>query len=106
MDCSGENEVLDLLFHLIVELVASVPEKFDAVVFVWVMRSGENDAGIGAERARDVGNARSRQRTNDENIDAEGRDSGHERVLEHVTRKPGVFPKDNFGTGSLWVFAR
>ena len=94
------------MFHLIIQFVAIVPEKFDPIIFVGVMRSGKNDTGIGAQRARDVSNARCRERTDNENIDAEGRDSGHERVLEHVTRKSRVFPEHNFGTRAPWVLAR
>src|ERR1700730_4089519 len=81
INLAGENELLDFLFDLIVELVAVVPEKFDAVVFVGIMGGGKNDAGIGPERAGDVSHARRRQRPDDENIDAERSDAGDERVL-------------------------
>ena len=37
IDFASENELLDLLLHLIVELVAIVPEKFNAVIFVGIM---------------------------------------------------------------------
>jgi hypothetical protein len=39
IDFASENELLDLLFHLIVELVAIVPEKFNAVIFVRIMEA-------------------------------------------------------------------
>ena len=94
------------MFHLIVELVAIVPKKFDAVIFVGIMGSRENNSGVSAKRPRNVGNTRSRERTDNENIDAEGRDSRHQRVLEHVTRKPRVFSEDNFGTRAFRVLAR
>ena len=70
IDLAGENELLDLLFDLVVELVAIVPEKFDAIVLVGIVRGGENDAGIGAKRARDVGDARRRQRSDQQDIHA------------------------------------
>ena len=95
IDLAGENELLDFLFDLIVEFVAVVPEKFDAVVFVGIVRGGENDAGIGAERARDVSDARRGQRPDDENIDTERSDAGDERVLEHVTGKARVFAEND-----------
>src|SRR5262249_29501426 len=95
VDLAAENEVLDLFFDLIVEFVTVVPEKFNTVVFVRVVRTGENNASIGAQRSGDVSHTRSRQRSDDENIDAERRDSGNERVLEHVTGKPGVFAEHN-----------
>ena len=94
-----------MFFHLIVQLVAVVPEKFDSVIFVRIMRGGEDDAGIGAKRPRDVSNARSRQRPDDKNIDPERRDSSDELVFEHVTGKTGVFAEHNFGTRALWVLA-
>src|SRR5207244_12431914 len=58
VDLTAENQVLDLCFDLIVEFVAVVPEKFDAVVFVRVVRGGKNNAGIGAERAGNRSQAR------------------------------------------------
>src|SRR5439155_542681 len=105
IDFACENELLDLFFHLIVQLVAVVPEKFDSVIFVRIMRGGEDDAGVGAKRPRDVRDARRRQRPDDENIDPERGDSRDERVLEHVTGKTGVFAKHYFGTRALWVLA-
>jgi len=101
INLAGENELFDFLFDLIVELVAVVPEKFDAVVFVGIMGGGKDDAGIGAERAGDVSHARRRQRPDDENIDAERSDAGDERVLEHVTREARVFTEHDFRARAL-----
>ena len=70
------------------------------------MRSGENDAGIGTQRSRDVSHTGRRQRTDDENIYPERGDSGDERVFEHVPRKTRVLAKDDFGTCPLRVLAR
>ena len=84
-----------MLLDLVVELVAVVPEKFDAVIFVRIVRRGENNAGIGAKRARDVSDPGRRQRTDQQDVDAERRDAGDERVLQHVTRKPRVFAEDD-----------
>src|SRR5439155_10296848 len=95
VDLTGKNQVLDLRFDLVVEFVAVVPKKFDAVVFVRVVRSGKNDPGIGAQRACNICHAGSWQRTNDEDINSERSDSGNQRVLEHVTRKPSVFAEDD-----------
>ncbi len=84
VDLTGKNQVFDLRFDLVIELVTVVPEKFNAVVFVRIMRSGENNAGISPQRTRDVSHTRRWQRSNDENIDTERSDSGDERVLQHV----------------------
>src|SRR5437016_933658 len=49
IDFAAENELLNLLLDLIIELIAVMAEKFNAVVGVRIMRSGENDPGIGAQ---------------------------------------------------------
>ena len=77
-----------------------MPEKFDAVVLVSIMRSGKDDAGIGAKRASDVSHTGCRQRPDNENIDTERCDSCHQRVLKHVTRKARVLAEHDFGARS------
>src|SRR6266705_3111207 len=49
--------------------------KLDAVVLIGIMRCGEDDAGIGTQRASDVSNTGCRQRSDDEHIDSERSDS-------------------------------
>ena len=101
-----ENQLLDLLLDLIVELVAVVPEKFDAVVFVRIVRGGKHDARIRAERARDIGDAWRRQRPDQQHIHAERGNAGDERVLQHVTGEPRVFAEHDFRPGAGRVLAR
>jgi len=38
IDFARKHELLDLLLDLVIELVAIVPEKFDAIVFVGIVR--------------------------------------------------------------------
>src|SRR5436309_11788940 len=83
-----------------------MPEKFYTVIFVGMVRSGEDDPGIRTKRSGDISNVWRRQRTDNENIDSEVSNSGNERVLEHVTRKPRVFPEHNFGARARRVLAR
>src|SRR5262245_14702830 len=71
IDFAGKNELLDFFLNLIIELVTVVPEKFDAVVLKRIMRSGKDDASIGAQRSCDVSNARCRQGSDDKDIDSE-----------------------------------
>ena len=92
--------MLDLSLDLVVEFVTVVPEKFDAVVLVRIVRGGEDDAGIGAQRARDVGHAGRRQRADQQNVDAERRDAGDERILQHVAGKAGVLAEHDLGSRS------
>ena len=53
-DFAAENEVLDFVLNLVVELVAIGAEKLDAIVGVGIVRGGDDDAGVGAQAARDV----------------------------------------------------
>ena len=94
-DFAAENEVLDLLLDLVVELVAVVPEKFDAVVLVGIVRGGDDDAGIRAQAARDVGDARRRQRPDEQHVHAHRKDAGDEGVFQHVAGKPRVLADDD-----------
>ena len=57
-DLAAEDQVLDLIFDLVVELVAVGAEELDAVVVVGIVRGGDDDAGVGAQAAGDVGDAR------------------------------------------------
>ena len=83
-----------------------MPEKLYPVIFIGIVRSGEDDPGVRSKRSSDISNARCGERTDNENIDPQGRDSRHERILEHVTRKPRVFSEDNFGTRAFRVLPR
>ena len=46
------------LFDLVIQLVAVGAEKLDAVVGVGIVRGRDDDAGVGAQAARDVSDAR------------------------------------------------
>src|SRR5207245_2555608 len=70
VDLTRKNELLDLFFDLVIKFVAVVPEKFDAVVFVRIVRSRKNNAGVCTQRSGNVCHARRWQRTDDKNIDA------------------------------------
>ena len=83
-----------------------MPEKFYTVVFVRIVRGGEDDPGIRAKRSSDISNTRGGQRTDNENIDAERGNAGDERVLEHVPRKPRIFTEHNFRPCALGILAR
>ena len=71
INLAAEDEVLDLLVNCVIELVAVVSEKLDAVIFVGVMRRAQHNSGIGTQRTGDVSDARRRQRSDDQDIDAE-----------------------------------
>ena len=44
-----ENEPLDFFFDLIIQFITIVPEKFDAVILIRIVRGRKDDAGIGAQ---------------------------------------------------------
>src|SRR5205823_6708684 len=85
IDLTGEYELFNFLLDLVIQLVTVVPEKFDAVVLIRIMRSGKHDTGVGAQRSRDVSDTRRRQRSDDEDIHSERSDSRHQGVCQHVT---------------------
>ena len=78
------------LFDLVVELVTVVAEELYSVVFVGVVRGRQNNSRVRAKRSGDT-NTRRGQRTDDQDIDAQGGDARHHGVLQHVAGKPCVF---------------
>ena len=94
-DFSAEDEMLDARFDFVIELEAVMPEEFDAVVFVGIVGGGKHDAGIGPQRAGDVGYARRWQWTDEECIRAERGQAGDDGIFQHVTREPCVLANDD-----------
>lgn len=88
--------MFDTGFDFIIELVAIVPEKFDAVILVGIVRSGEDDAGIGAKRSRDVGHTRCRKGADQQGIAPQRGEARDHGIFEHVTREAGVLADDDF----------
>lgn len=60
---AAENEPFDLRFNVVVKFIAVGAEKFDSIIIVGIVRSGNDDSGIGAQTARDVSDAGCGQRT-------------------------------------------
>ena len=90
LDLAAEHQPLDLFLDRIVELVPVVPEKLDAVVFVGIVRGGEHDARVGAQRAGGVRNARRGQRPDQQHVHAHRENARRDRVLQHVPAQPRV----------------
>ena len=88
------NDLLDAPLDGVVQLVAVGAEKLDAIVVVRIVRGGDDDAGIGAQAASDVGNAGRWQRADEENIDAHRQDAGGDGVLQHVAGEARVLAND------------
>ena len=85
----------DGFFDLIGELAAFRVEELDAVVVVQIVRRADDDAEIAFELAREIGDARSGQRTDQHDVDARGDEAGFERGFEHVARQARVLADEH-----------
>ena len=81
---------LDARLDLVGKLVAVGPEQLDAVVVVGIVRGRDHHAEIGAQRPRQHRHGRRRDRAEQEHIHAGRAEAGHQRVLDHVARKPRI----------------
>ena len=81
-------------------------EKFNAVVFVGIVGGAEDDAGVGAQGACEVGDAGCGQRAEEKNVHAQGHDAGCEGIFEHIAGKAGVFADDDDGAAVGAMSAR
>src|SRR5690606_106244 len=79
----------------VVELLAVGGEELDAVVVVRVVRGGNDDAAVGAQRARQVGDGGCWHRADQLHVHARGHQARLQRRLEHVVRDPGVLADDH-----------
>src|SRR5437868_2191129 len=68
INLAAKNKLLDLFLNLIIQLVTIVPEKFDAVVLIRIVRSRKDDAGIGAQRSCNVCQDRKSTRLNSSHV--------------------------------------
>ena len=59
------------------------------------MRSGDDDAGVGAQAAGDVRDPGRGHRANEQNVHTHREDAGGKGILKHIARKPRVFAQDN-----------
>ena len=95
LDLAGEDEVLDAVLDVVGELVAIGAEELDAVVIVRIVGGGDDDAGVGAEGAGDVGDAGAGEGADEDDVNAHGKDAGGKGVFEHVTGEAGVLSDDD-----------
>ena len=77
------------------ELLAFGGEELDAVVEVRIVRSGNHDAAVGAQRARQVRDGRRGHRAHQLHVDARGDQARFERGFEHVVRNARVLADDH-----------
>ena len=84
------EQVLDLRFDVIGELVAIRAEKLDTVILERIVRGRNHHADIAAQRARQHGNRRCRNRAEQEHVQSRRGKAGHEGVLQHISRQARV----------------
>ena len=74
----------DLCLDVVGQLGALPREELDAVVVIGIVRGTDDDAGLGMEGAREVGDRRRRHRPKQHHIGTGGHQPGLQGRLEHV----------------------
>ena len=95
LDVAAENQLFDLPLDVVVEFVAVRTKKFNAVVVIRIVRRGDDDAGVGAQAARDIGDAGGGQRSDEQHIDSHRENARGDGVFEQVTGKSRVLADDD-----------
>src|SRR5204863_7348608 len=80
----GGERGFDLGLPRVGQLLAARGEELDAVVGERVVRGAYDHAEVEAKRARQVRDARRRQRTGEDDVDAGRGEARHERRLGHA----------------------
>ena len=86
---------LDLRFQIVPNLVAVAVEELDAIVAVGIVRGADDDSGIGAQGAGEVGDGRRRHGANQADVGAGGNQAGFQHGFQHVSRNAGVLANDH-----------
>ena len=90
-----EDQVFDIGLHLVRQFEAVAGEDLDAVVLKGIVRGGDHHAGIGPHGGGDKGDARRRQRADQQHIHPHGADPGGQGIFEHVAGLPGILADDD-----------
>ena len=89
------EDLLDLAFEFVGQLVPVAPEQLDAVVGIGVVRGRDHDADIGAQAARQHRDRRGRQRPDQDDVHPHRDEPGGQRRFEHVAREARVLADDH-----------
>ena len=84
------DQLFDFGFILVTEFKSIMTEQLDAVVMIGVVRGGNHDTDICAQRARQHGYCWGWHRAKLENIHAGGREARNKRVFDHIAGKAGI----------------
>ena len=86
----------NLRFKRIVQLGSVRREKFDAVIVERIVRGGNNDAGLQAQRPRQIRHGGRRHGSDQANIDARCRKTRFQRRFQHIAGNPRILA-DQYG---------
>ena len=86
---------LDGEFDRVGQFGALPGEELDAVVVEGIVGGADDDAGLGAQGARQIGDGRRGHGSEQADVDAGGGDAGFQRRFEHVTRNARVLADKN-----------
>ncbi len=86
----ARDQILDLVFGRVVELVPARPEDLDPVVGHRVVRRGDHHAEIGVVGVRQVGHGRGRQDAAAQRVDAFAGEAGDHRGFQHFAAGAGI----------------
>jgi hypothetical protein len=88
---------LDGQFHVVRQLGAARGEEFDAVVLERVVGGGDDHAGLQAQGAGQIGDARGGHRPGQADVDAGRGEPGLQRGFQHVAGNAGVLADQHGG---------
>lgn len=100
-DFSAQDEIFHELFGIVWQFEAVAPEDLYPVVFKLIMGCRYDYACIGAHAARDIGNSGSGKRTDQENVDPHGTNTGGNRGFDHISGESRVLSDYDLGPAVL-----
>ena len=90
-----ENQSFHFSFNFVGQFVAIVAKKFDAVVFIGIVRSTHHDARISAHTGGQKGHSWSRHRTHQQRLSSLAGHTGGQGLFDHIRATAGVFADQN-----------
>ena len=89
-DLAAEDQLLDQILGHIVQLIAVSPEELDAIIIVRIVGGRDHNTGIGPHGSGHIRHTRCRQGSDENDIHAHRKNSGTQRILQHVAGEAGV----------------
>ena len=93
----AQDDVFDFIFQIVAEFIALAVEKLDAVVFHWVMRSGNHNACIQTIFPYQISHCGCRHNACQHCVSAYGADACYQCRFQHITADAGIHTHQNAG---------